>query len=734
MPTISALNYGATPNDTKDDSAAINAAVKAANALYQQNPSAGPVTVTLPAGTFIVSGTGSKSDGAIKLLTGTTLQGAGMGETVLKLADGWSGDITGIIRTPYGEVTKNATVLGLTIDGNRDSTTGKIDGFFCGVRPGSSLQDADIRLDGVEIKDCSGYGFDPHEQTLRLRIENCVAHGNGLDGFVADYIIDGVYRNNIAYDNDRHGFNICTSSSDTLFENNKSYENGSAGLVVQRGSEDILWPHDIQIIGGEYYRNAREGIYVKMSDDVTITGASVYGNMREGVKIDGATDTIVRNSTIFNNSQAGHNLYDQINIVVRADSTTGNTYYSLRTQILDNSIYSDGAIDARWGIREAANNDDASPSGTVLSNNIITGMATGTVSIPGSSVDHPMDAVNDTYSATEDAQLTIGAAQGLLANDTALNDGKAVAEGQFSTAKGGTVVLKKDGSFVYTPKTDFFGSDSFAYTAFDADGDTDTAIVTLNVKDVAETPTDHPMVTINDTYSATEDMALFVGAAQGVLANDTALNGGKSAAAGQFTTTKGGTVKLNADGSFTYTPKTDFFGSDSFTYTAFDADGDQAQGTVTLNVKDVAEPSPTPFPAIGAGTTQLEQMALKNFTTLSLNTAAGGKAVENRNKDVEATAKGTFTGESGTYKVKLVYYDENDGASLLGIRVNGLTVKSWVSDKQLGSSVADSKTLTFYETDLELTAGAAVEIYGTRKGDDLVRIDTLTLTKWQLLA
>jgi len=33
MPTISASNYGATPNDSKDDSAAINAAIKAANAL-----------------------------------------------------------------------------------------------------------------------------------------------------------------------------------------------------------------------------------------------------------------------------------------------------------------------------------------------------------------------------------------------------------------------------------------------------------------------------------------------------------------------------------------------------------------------------------------------------------------------------------------------------------------------------------------------------------------------------
>src|SRR3990170_4170968 len=216
MPTISALAYGATPNNTTNDSAAINAAIRAANAEYLRNPSAGPVTVTLQAGTYIVSGTGDKSDGAIKLLTGTILQGAGMGQTILKVADGWSGDITGVVRTPYNQVTSKAGLLNLTIDGNRDQTTGKIDGFYTGVRPGSTQQDADIRVSGVEILDCSGYGFDPHEQTIRLTIEDCVSHGNGLDGFVADFIVDGVYRNNIAYNNDRHGFNVTTSTTDLI--------------------------------------------------------------------------------------------------------------------------------------------------------------------------------------------------------------------------------------------------------------------------------------------------------------------------------------------------------------------------------------------------------------------------------------------------------------------------------------------------------------------------------------
>lgn len=886
MPTLSALDYGATANNTTNDSAAINAAIRAASAQYLQNPSAGPVTVILPAGTFIVSGTGDKSDGAIELLTGTILQGAGMGQTILKVADGWAGDITGVVRTPYNEVTRDAGLLNLTIDGNRDQTTGKIDGFYTGVRPGSTQQDADIHVSGVEILDCSGYGFDPHEQTIRLTIENCVSHGNGLDGFVADYIIDSVYRNNIAYDNDRHGFNITTTATNLLLSNNEAYGNGSAGVVVQRGSENIPWPSDIQIVGGTYHDNAREGILTRMADDVTVDGATVYGNQRQGVRIEGSTDTTVKNSTIYNNSQAGHNTYDEVQIIQRADSTTGRTYYSTHTQILNNKIYSDGAIDARYGVREEPTNDDAGATATVVSDNTITGMASGTVSVP-STADNPVVAADDVYTVTEDAVLTVGAAQGVLANDTASDGGKAAVAGLITTAQSGTVALNKDGSFSYTPKANFFGSDSFTYTAIDGDGDRDTGTVTLNVQDVPETnpqpptsglpgigvgttqmetlalnrftlvtlgsaqggqavenrnkdleatakgtftgetgtykvkvvyydesdgaspmgirvngataaswiadkqlgstgsdaktitsyevqlqltkgatieiygirkdaelvrvdaltvepagtpttPADNPVVAANDTYSAAEDTVLSVSAAQGVLANDTALDGGKAAVAGQITTVQGGIVALNNDGSFAYTPKVDFFGSDSFSYTAFDTDGDRATGTVTLNVQDVPETSPPPptaqFPAISVGTTQLETLALNKFTLISLSSAQGGQAVENRNKDVEATAKGTFTGQTGTYKVKVAYYDESDGASPIGIRVNGATAASWIADKQLGSTGSDAKTLTFYEAQLNLTQGSTFEVYGTRKDAELVRIDYISISDWQMIA
>jgi Ca2+-binding RTX toxin-like protein len=376
---INASTYGAIANDSIDDSAAINAAVKAAHAEYLKNPSAGRVTVILPTGTLLVKGTGDKSDGAISMLSGTALQGAGMGRTILKVADGWSGDITGVVRTPFNEVTSNVGLFDLSIDGNRDATTGKIDGFYTGVRPGSTQQDSDIHVSRVEILDCSGYGFDPHEQTLRLIIENSVSHGNGLDGFVADYIVKGIYRNNVAYNNDRHGFNVTTTTTGLLLENNIAYGNGSTGVVVQRGSENIPWPSDIQIVGGQYYGNLKEGILLNMADNVIINGATIYGNLSSGVRIEGSTDSVVQNSRIFNNAQGVDNKFDEISIRMRVDPTTGQTYYSVNTQILNNTIYSDGAIDARYGIREERTNTAGGPTYITLFGNTISGTDSGAI-------------------------------------------------------------------------------------------------------------------------------------------------------------------------------------------------------------------------------------------------------------------------------------------------------------------------------------------------------------------
>ena len=57
-----------------------------------------------------------------------------------------------------------------------------------------------------------------------------------------------------------------------------------------------------------------------------------------------------------------------------------------------------------------------------------------------------------------------------------------------------------------------------------------------------------------------------------------------------------GTVVVNPDGTYVYTPNPGFTGTDTFTYTITDADGDTSTATVTIVVVDSAPPPPPPRP------------------------------------------------------------------------------------------------------------------------------------------
>src|SRR5206468_2993250 len=82
---------------------------------------------------------------------------------------------------------------------------------------------------------------------------------------------------------------------------------------------------------------------------------------------------------------------------------------------------------------------------------------------------------------------------------------------------------------------------------------------------------------------------LTIAAATGVLKNDTDADGGTLAVQSPrpITGPSHGTLTLNADGSFTYTPVADYYGADTFTYKATDSVADSNVATVTINVTPV---------------------------------------------------------------------------------------------------------------------------------------------------
>ena len=215
---------------------------------------------------------------------------------------------------------------------------------------------------------------------------------------------------------------------------------------------------------------------------------------------------------------------------------------------------------------------------TYTANDIHGAATTATVTVTVVSVNDAPVATDDHLSATEDTTLT----GSVLANDEDA-DGDALSvtsTGSLATAQGGTVVMNADGSFVYAPAADYNGPDSFQYTVADGNGGEATGRVAIVVAPVNDAP-----IAVDDPISGTED----TGVTGNLLANDSDPDADALtvSSTGTFSTAEGGTVTLDADGSFNYTPPSDFNGLDTFTYTIADGNGGTATAAARIDLLPV---------------------------------------------------------------------------------------------------------------------------------------------------
>lgn len=190
----------------------------------------------------------------------------------------------------------------------------------------------------------------------------------------------------------------------------------------------------------------------------------------------------------------------------------------------------------------------------------------------------------DAYSTSEDVSLVVAAAEGVLAGDTD-GDGDVLTAALVTGPAHGVLTLNPDGSFNYTPNANWNGSDSFVYQASDGTMTTEAVTVALTVCPVNDVPT-----AAGDAYELDQDTVLTVDVAAGVLVNDGDIDGDALTAA-VVTGPAHGTLSLNGDGSFTYTPDADYSGADSFVYAAGDETA-TAEATVALTVKQIVEAPP----------------------------------------------------------------------------------------------------------------------------------------------
>lgn len=113
----------------------------------------------------------------------------------------------------------------------------------------------------------------------------------------------------------------------------------------------------------------------------------------------------------------------------------------------------------------------------------------------------------DSYSVSKSSSLTTLRAGGVLANDTDADAGDtALLTAQLAQmAAHGSLTLRSDGSFTYTPTTDFVGTETFSYRADDGHSENNFSSVVTATITVTDTPGSQPsdlIVVGNQTSSS----------------------------------------------------------------------------------------------------------------------------------------------------------------------------------------------------------------------------------------
>lgn len=268
---------------------------------------------------------------------------------------------------------------------------------------------------------------------------------------------------------------------------------------------------------------------------------------------------------------------------------------------------------------------------------------------------------DDSYDVLEGGTLTVGAAVGVLSNDSD-PDNDTLAAILADGPEHGTLTLNPDGSFVYTPDSGFFGADSFTYRASDGDLESELVTVTINVQEVNGAPVGQP-----DSYTLLEDGVLAVGAETGVLANDSDPDNNPLVAV----LVQGplhGTLEFNEDGSFTYTPDAGYFGSDSFRYRASDGSLTSNPITVMLSIQEVNEApigEPDSYSVLESGTLTVSaaQGVLANDTDPDNDslTAILVDGPQHGSLSFNADGSFTYTPAAGYYGTDTFTYKAFDG-------------------------------------------------------------------------
>ena len=240
--------------------------------------------------------------------------------------------------------------------------------------------------------------------------------------------------------------------------------------------------------------------------------------------------------------------------------------------------------------------------------------------------------VGDTVSFTTDEDTPVSGT--LSASD---DDSDALTFSLSQSPDNGSVVLNSDGSWTYTPNDDFNGDDSFSAIVSDGQGGTDTITVNVGVNPINDTPviTDANGNPLGDSVSVTTDEDTPV--SDSLSASDT---DGDSLNFSKDTDPSNGTVVVDEDGNWTYTPNENYNGSDRFTAVVTDGNGGTDTITVNIGVLPVVDVTTVSLSA-DASVTEGESIT---YTATLTNPAEGAVTVTLSNGATITIADGATSG------------------------------------------------------------------------------------------
>ncbi|MBN7803546.1 cadherin-like domain-containing protein, partial [Algoriphagus aestuariicola] len=232
--------------------------------------------------------------------------------------------------------------------------------------------------------------------------------------------------------------------------------------------------------------------------------------------------------------------------------------------------------------------------------------------------------------------------------------------------------------------------------------------VNLGIVQVNVTAVNDPPTAVGDIVSTEQNVAV----TGNVLTNDSDIEGNLLTASLTSAASQG-TVVLNADGGFTYTPNVGYFGGDSFQYQVCD-NGSPSQcstATVTITVTESA-PVVTSVTVPANGTYGVGQTLSFTVNFDKSVTVSGGTPQLGLTIGSETKSANLFSG-GGTSSLTFVYYVETNAMDTDGISINAISL-SGATINGSGGTAANLTLNSVGSTSGVLVDGVAPSGYGVQ--------------------